>query len=495
MGSIKEAVMRIALILGFNLIICQTILAWSPGDSQPHIVFVLADDLGYNDVSWHNGDIITPHLETLADSGIKLNQFYAQPTCSPSRAALLTGLYPIHNGFNEGVLTWSTKSGLETRFPTIAEKLRDAGYATHMLGKWHLGSCDSSYLPHNRGFDSFRGIWHSGTDHYNYITETGPAAYDLHFNDNIDTDNDGTYSSVLYGDAAETIINDHDPSNPLFLYVALQNIHTPLEAPTSYQRQYSSLGLTSQRRRASAMVTTIDDAVEQIRDALENNGMLDNSIIIFASDNGGLPLNGGANNLPLRGGKNTWFEGGVKVPSFIYSPLLDSTLAGSDNECMFHITDWFTTMLRLADADLSGLDVDGLDQWDTLQDPSTCARDSMLHNVIVGVRGRVTSGAYREGDYKIIIGDPGDLTGWYEIDSTFTAGEDTTLYLFDIANDPYEETNLATNSDYASILADLESKVDVFADGIYTFETSGTCLESEVLDADNNWITGCWNYV
>merc|ERR1712223_1000630 len=495
MGSIKEVVMNIALILGFNLIICQTILAWSPGDLQPHIIFVLADDLGYNDVSWNNDAILTPNIQAMVDSGIKLNQFYTQPTCSPSRAALMTGYYPIHNGFNEGALASTTKAGLETKFPTIAEKLKDAGYATYLLGKWHVGSCNSSYLPQSRGFDSFRGVWHAGTDHYNYITETGLNAYDLHYNDNIDTDNDGTYSSILYGNAAETIINDHDPNNPLFLYVALQNIHTPLEAPISYIQQYFGAGLTTERRKASAMATAIDDVLAQIKVALENNGMLDNSIIIFASDNGGLPGNGGANNLPLRGGKNSWFEGGVKVPSFIYSPLFDATVTGSDNECMFHITDWFTTMLRLANVDVSGLDVDGLDQWETLQDPSSCKRDSMLHNVIVGVRGRVTSGSYREGDYKIIIGDPGDLTGWYNTDSTETVGEDTTLYLFDIANDPYEETNLATNADYASILADLESKVDVFADGIYTFETSGTCLESEVLDADNNWITGCCNYV
>merc|ERR1712088_70884 len=129
-------------------------------------------------------------------------------------------------------------------------------------------------------------------------------------------------------------------------------------------------------------------------------------------------------------------------------------------------------MLRLANVDLSGLGVDGLDQWDTLQDPSTCARDSMLHNVIVGTRGRVTSGSYREGDYKIIIGDPGDLTGWYYTNSTETVGEDTTLYLFDIANDPNEETNLATDSNYSSILADLEAKVDAYLGDIYEYETS-----------------------
>merc|ERR1719361_3415129 len=154
-------------------------------------------------------------------------------------------------------------------------------------------------------------------------------------------------------------------------------------------------------------------------------------------------------------------------------------------------------MLRFANVDVSSLGVDGLDQWDTLLSGGTsCARNTILHNVITGLRPTVVrTAAYREGDYKIIIGDPGDLTGWYEVDSTFTAGEDTTLYLFDIANDPYEETNLATNSAYASILADLESKVDIFADGIYAFETSGTCLESEVLDLDNNWITGCCNYV
>merc|ERR1739838_511835 len=494
MGSIKEIVMRVVHILLLTLLTFQAIKAWTPGDSQPHIVFVFADDLGYNDVSWNNGDIISPNMQDMVDSGIKLNQFYTQPTCSPSRAALLTGQYPIHTGFNEGVLTWSTKAGLETKFPTIAEELKDVGYATHMLGKWHVGWCNSSYLPQNRGFDSFRGIWHGGTDRYNYITESDPQAYDLHYNNDTDTENNGTYSSILYGNAAETIINDHDASEPLFLYVALQNVHTPLEAPTEYLSQYNSYGLTYKRKKASAMVTAIDEVILQIKEALDSNGMLDNSIIIFASDNGGLPGQG-ANNLPLRGGKNSWFEGGVKTPAFIYSPLFDGSLtAGSDNECMFHVTDWFTTMLGFAGGNIDELDVDGVDQWDTLVNGgSSCARDTILHNIELNYRGNVNTATYREGDYKIIIGDPGDLTGWYDTTNTETAGEDTTLYLFDIASDPNEETNLAEDSNYATILADLEETVDLWATEVYEFATSGTCLESEVLDSNGNWITGCCN--
>ena len=169
---------------------------WERGDSKPNIVLFLIDDMGFNDIQYNNEAIISPNMLALAEQGIKLNRFYAQHMCSPSRAALLTGLYPIHTGFQGAALGPTQKGGLEKQFRTIAETLKeDHGYSTNMVGKWHIGWCNQTYLPNSRGFDAYRGIWHSGAGHYRYL-DLRQEAYDLHSDLNIDTTYVGTYSTV-----------------------------------------------------------------------------------------------------------------------------------------------------------------------------------------------------------------------------------------------------------------------------------------------------------
>ena len=165
------------------------------------------------------------------------------------------------------------KGGLETQYRTLAETLKeDYGYSTNMVGKWHLGWCNETYLPNSRGFDEFRGIWHAGTDHYTYL-DNGKDAYDLHSGTGADYTYNGQYSTDAYAAYAETLIDAHDANDPLFMYVATNTIHTPWQVDTSYKRQYRSYGLSNSRKTASAMVTATDDLVGSIQASLESKGM------------------------------------------------------------------------------------------------------------------------------------------------------------------------------------------------------------------------------
>ena len=196
--------------------------------------------------------------------------------------------------------------------------------------RWHVGWCNETYLPNARGFDTYKGIWHSGTDHYSYL-DNDQDSYDLHSNLEPDYTYDGNYSTDTYASYAQSVIEAHDTSSPMFLYVASNTMHTPWEAPTEYKSQYNGYGLTRTRKIASAMVTATDDLIATIKQSLESKGMWENTVFIFASDNGGLAT-GGASNWPLRGSKTTYFEGGLRVPSFLYSTLFDGHLTpGSSN--------------------------------------------------------------------------------------------------------------------------------------------------------------------
>ncbi|XP_077472302.1 arylsulfatase I-like isoform X2 [Stigmatopora argus] len=348
---------------------------------QPHIIFILIDDQGFNDIGYHNPSIKTPTLDKLAAEGVKLENYYVQPICTPSRSQLLTGRYQIHTGLQHSIIRPSQPSCLPPHMDTLPQRLRQAGYATHMVGKWHLGFYTKACLPTRKGFDSFFGSLTGSVDYYSYGSCDGPGVcgYDLHANESVAWGHQGKYSTTLFTQQARKIIQNHDPSQrPIFLLLSLQAVHTPLQPPKSYIYPYRDMGDVA-RRRFAAMVSTVDEAVRNVTYALRKAGFYRNSVIVYSTDNGAQPFTGGSN-WPLRGRKGTYWEGGVRGVAFVHSPLLRRRRRVS--KALIHITDWFPTLLALAGGNVSqSQSLDGFDVWGAISEGQESPRHEILHNI------------------------------------------------------------------------------------------------------------------
>ncbi|RUS83225.1 hypothetical protein EGW08_009036 [Elysia chlorotica] len=471
-----QATVVVLSLLSLHLALAKT--NQTKDDTRPpHIVFIVTDDLGWNDVGWHNPQILTPNLNSLAENGIKLESSYVQPTCTPSRNSFMTGMFPFHTELQR-VMDPSKPTYLPLKYPTIAEKLKQRGYSTHMVGKWHLGYCNEKYTPVRRGFDSFLGFYMGSQCHYTHVkagslvesvtTSTSVSSFghdlinsflrvrtqgltegrDFRFNNTVWRKTEGEYSTHAFTDRAIEIIKRQDPDEPLFLYIPFSAPHSPLQVPSKYEQLYSHIK-SRERRIYSGMVTALDEAVGKIVDALQDKGMTGNMFLVFTSDNGGSSYMGG-NNLPLRGGKNTLWEGGTRVPTFVYSPTLLTT-AGSVSDQLFHAVDWFPTFLEAAGAP-PAQGIDGLSQWEFLTTGKSSPRTEFVYGI--GPEGK---GAIRVGDYKLIVGRPGLYNDWYPIPGTdpvkrarFKGGRHDSVklekglnLLFNIKDDPSETTDIA----------------------------------------------------
>eukprot|EP00117_Sycon_ciliatum_P044235 scpid60590/ scgid4143/ Arylsulfatase B; N-acetylgalactosamine-4-sulfatase len=389
---------------------------------QPHILFVVADDLGWNDIGFRNDAVLTPNLDALAREGVILNQSYVQPICSPTRSCFMTGRYPIHTGV-KGIIMPQQGFGLNPTLNTIANALRELGYATHMVGKWHLGFCKQAYIPTQRGFDTFYGHYLGAEDYYTHRrTVSVPAAggqgvrkvrgYDFH-RDTRDSFHseyaaDGVYSTEAFGKEAVDIIDRHDPSTPLFLYLAFQAIHGPLQVPRRYLDMYKNFKGSSDRRHVLGMLAAMDEAIGNVAQALRQNNLWDNTLVVFTTDNGGEVTHGG-NNWPLRGNKGTVWEGGTRGTAFIHASWL--TTKGRTYNGIIHAVDWYPTLIAAAGGGDSGgsgnikdgMGIDGLDMWSALQDNRTSPRTGFVYNIDPDSN----TFAIRVGRYKYIKSNAG----------------------------------------------------------------------------------------
>ncbi|XP_070829769.1 arylsulfatase I-like [Chaetodon trifascialis] len=349
--------------------------------NQPHILFILTDDQGFNDIGYHNPTIKTPTLDKLAAEGVKLENYYVQPICTPSRSQLITGRYQIHTGLQHSIIRPSQPSCLPSHMDTLPERLRQAGYTTHMVGKWHLGFYRKACLPTRKGFDTFFGSLTGSVDYYSYGSCDGPGlcGYDLHNDEGVAWGQEGKYSTTLFTQRARKILESHDPAGkPLFLLLSLQAVHTPLQTPKSYIYPYRDMANVA-RRKFAAMVSTVDEAVRNVTYALRKYGYYRNSVIIYSTDNGAQPFTGGSN-WPLRGRKGTYWEGGVRGVAFVHSPLLRRRRRVS--KALLHITDWFPTLVGLAGGNISqSQGLDGFDVWPTISEGIESPRQEILHNI------------------------------------------------------------------------------------------------------------------
>ncbi|XP_038596224.1 arylsulfatase I [Tachyglossus aculeatus] len=433
----------------------------------PHIIFILTDDQGYHDVGYHGSDIQTPTLDRLAAEGVKLENYYIQPICTPSRSQLITGRYQIHTGLQHSIIRPRQPNCLPLDQVTLPQKLQEAGYSTHMVGKWHLGFYKKECLPTRRGFDTFLGSLTGNVDYYTYDNCDGPGVcgYDLHEGENVAWEQSGKYSTLLYAQRAGKILASHDPRQPLFLYMAFQAVHTPLQSPREYLYRYRAMGNVA-RRKYAAMVTCMDEAVRNITRALKKYGYYDNSVIVFSTDNGGQTFSGGSN-WPLRGRKGTYWEGGVRGIGFVHSPLLRRKRRTS--RALVHITDWYPTLVSLAGGNVSEAEgLDGYDVWQAISEGRESPRTEILHNIDplynhakhgsleggFGIWNTAVQASIRVGEWKLLTGDPGysdwippqTLTNfpgsWWNLER-MTDGARQAVWLFNISADPYEREDLA----------------------------------------------------
>ena len=392
----------------------------SPKPPRPHIVLLLADDLGWGDVGFNGSKIGTPNIDALAEHGVRLEQFYVQPVCTPTRAALLTGRYPMRLGLQVGVVRPWSDHGLPLQERTMASALREAGYATAIFGKWHLGHADPAYLPTRRGFDRQYGLYNGAID---YFTHDRDGGFDWHKDDKANRDEG--YATDLLAKAAVEFIAGHDKARPMFLYVPFNAPHTPAQAPEAYLARYAHIA-DRNRRALAAMVNAMDDAIGRITAALRQHGFNDeNTLIFFASDNGGILQFSSNGN--FRGEKGRLYEGGVRSPAVISWP--GKLPRGTSIREPLHIVDLYPTLLGLAGGSLKqALPLDGLDAWPTIASGAKSPHGLIVHNVTPW------SGAIRVGDWKLLHngGHPAN-------DTEPPPGE--TLELFNIAEDPFEKND------------------------------------------------------
>jgi len=445
---------------------------------------------------------MSPNLDRLAREGMILEQSYVQPLCTPSRASFLSGRYPIHTGRQSSVIWAEEPKGLKADLELLPHVLRDQGYSTHLVGKWHLGFCKKEYLPTHRGFDTFYGYYTGAEDYYNHTkmpnTEPVVAGYDFRDQDAVTWDlENGTYSTQLFADRAIQVIQaEAAANNPMFLYLAFQSVHSPLQVPAKYEEPFSHIN-NSARRTFSGMVLAMDDAVGRVVTALEQEGLMDNTLIVFSADNGGQTKSGG-NNFPLRGNKATLWEGGTRASAFVHGSML--ARPGTVSTELIHITDWFPTFVRAAGGEPQELEgLDGLDQWDTLTKDSPSPRIEMVYNIDPGCSfGNGPGGAIRVGSFKLIRGDPGTPDGWIPPDSVEDdeSGNDggcsgpnpQQLLLFDLDNDPTEKENLALAR--PNITTYLEQVLDNYRAGMVPPDVANKTQKGNPNNFNGIWSSG-----
>jgi arylsulfatase A-like enzyme len=436
--------MRLSLIVAVVCVLSAVAASASAAESkQPNIVYFLVDDLGRNDCGFMGGEEIkTPHIDKLASAGAILDAYYVQPLCSPTRAALLTGRYPMRQGLQVGVVKPWARFGLPLDERTIADDLQAAGYATGIFGKWHLGHFAPEYLPMQRGFTRQYGHYNGALD---YFTHERDGGFDWHKDDKIC--HDKGYSTTLIGKNAAQFVTDNAGKKPFFLYVPFNAVHSPLQPPRGGVDAYPDL--KGQRRKYAAMLTAADNAVGAVVEAVEKAGARDNTLFVFSSDNGGPEPGRVTDNGDYRGGKGGLYEGGVRVAAF--ATWNGHIPAGSKVTEPVHAVDWRPTLQRLAGAAAQGdLAMDGRDAWATIAQGASSPHDVILLN------SAPNAGAVRAGDWKLVarFGNSGDRQ------KAARASADVELY--NLRDDPRETTNLAEKN--AEKAQELLERLEQFAE-------------------------------
>ena len=403
---------------------------------RPNILLVFTDDQGINDVGCYGSEIPTPNIDRLASEGALFESWYsASSICTPSRFGLLTGRNPSRSKHQllSALMFMADEhkmTGIQPGETTIAERLRDSGYDTSLIGKWHLGHGDKSLLPTRHGFDSFIG--HTGGC-IDFFTMTYGVIPDWYHQEEYVSENG--YATELITDEAISFLDSRESdADPFFLYLAYNAPHfgkgwspsaqSPINIMQPQAEDLKRVSFIEDKvsREFAAMAVSLDDGVGRVMDALEANGLAEDTLVVFLTDHGGDPVYGG-NNEPYRGDKATLFEGGLRVPCIMRWP--GKIAAGSRNKALCSSLDLAPTFCDLAGIELEDDRLDGRELGPALFEGNRWEDRSLFWEL----------GAHQELDRK-----PWSAmrTGDWKYLETPTEGE----FLFNLSDDPYERSNL-----------------------------------------------------
>ena len=413
----------------------QTVNDYSKG-SKPNIVLFVADDAGWHDVGYHGSEISTPNIDKLAEDGIELNQFYVYPTCSPSRAALITGKYASRFGIGEPIALKS-KQVLPTNVETLPEALKQEGYQTAITGKWHLGlSLESG--PSHYGFDYTYGYLHGQIDQYTHRYKNGDRTW---YREDKFVDEKGHATDLIANEAIKFITKIRDKSKPFFIYIPFSVPHYPLQEEEKWIEPYKNLKDVESRKLFAASMAHMDYAIGEVLQSLKDQKLLDNTLVIFISDNGGEkswdnnsdfnpkyyegkhgPYPKLGNNSPLKGYKAELYEGGIRVPAIFN---WKGKLTHNKVEQLIKVTDLFPTLISLVDSSVvKNLNLDGKNIWNEITGKQTENKNRELY------LRTPNQYALRKGDWKLI-----------HFGKNLDEGKEE---LYNISDDPDETKNIIT---------------------------------------------------
>lgn len=427
--------------------------------APPNIIFALGDDCGWCDFQHKDADIATPTISGLANRGVVLNQSYTLQVCSPARTAILAGRYPHRVGMQNIRIHHKNLQYLDPSVTLLPQKLKTLGYKTHLIGKWHLGNCDWKLTPTKRGFDTFYGFYGAETGYFNHSGQ-GEGTYDFRDNERVAWEAKGLYTTELMTTRAQQTIRTRGNA-PFFMFVAYPNAHIPFEVKQRYIDDYCTHVVDEKRRIKCGMMAAMDESIRNITQTLDSEGITEDTIIIFACDNGGPVGDVGSYNWPLRGRKSTMYEGGTRTwTAFVYPRKI---AGGKTWNSLFHASDWFPTLLSAAGGDaqaaIAELKLNGVNQYYNIINDKPGFRKDMVYNIQDNTAARAA--AVRIGDLKLIRGEVSE-NGWSSppsfggIDEAGPAGE-TAWQLYNVRNDPEERHNLITDPAYAKNITQLKN--------------------------------------
>lgn len=394
------------------------------------MIIIYTDDQGTIDANCFGAkDLHTPNMDLLAETGVKFTQFYAAaPVCSPSRAALLTGKTPLAAGLAGNASSQRAGAGLRSEEVTIAERMKEHGYTTGHIGKWHLGYVPAM-MPNGQGFDYSFGHMGGCIDNYSHFFYwKGPNSHDLWENGQ-EIWRDGEYFQDLMADKVDQFLDDNK-SAPFFLYYAINLPHYPLQGTDKWREYYQDL--ESPRNMYAAAVSTVDERIGRMIEKLEVLGLRENTIIIFQSDHGHSveerTFSGGGSAGIYRGAKFSLFEGGIRVPAIVSWPASLPQNQVRDQMCIN--VDWVPTILDMCDIEYNGKNIEGKSMMNVIMKDDPSPHDAFWWYT------NEECWAVRKGDWKLLK-NPRDPT-----DKSPRAEEDS-LFLVNIFDTPRELENAA----------------------------------------------------